>query len=1151
MTDLLSIGSSGINVYQRALSTVSNNIANLNTEGYSRQTTEIRQNQPVEIGKGFVGTGAYFDRVSRQYDSFLESSLQQATSDLEAQGAAVEYTNRLLDVLGDEDVGLTTALNRFFSSAKALSGDPASPALRGVMLRESEALASRFNGLSSQLTDLRDQSLSALEADVRSVNALSEQIAEVNRQMLKKRSSLDQAPELLDRRDQLLRDLSEYVQVRTAFDQRGSVTISLADSTNKGLIVSGTKASSLEIVPSDSDSNTLNVRLQGDLSNESLTQIPSGSIAGFARFYEDTLVNVSRSLDELARVLVDEVNAIQTTGLDGNGELGSTYFEIQPTFQVDKGGSLGDFDVEVTVDDPETYTPEAIQLTFDGLVGRWYAEDEEGVKTYATQQGVLELDRLRVQISGQPQVGDQLTLRSEMRSAAGIGLAIKDGIQIAAASLFRATPAPTNNGVFDPKVIFTSQPSTPQATLQMAQLQSDRSQAIAPSQFEPVTVIPAGQTETSMFLNPADGSNNVLQVMTSSGQHLVGSELVGSSSSLLQTSNQFAPSSIYGSSYLNQSGLDGYKDWHIFYGAEAKAAEVTEVLPATGLLFETPEGSDFSGGGLDLTVTPAGPADQLSFVNQAFADPTLGVVSVVDDLLYVGQGGSVLQIGEIEATYDGTAQTLGIRFLADLPAGLVDDDLASRVAALVSYSSGADLRIGVHPEQRVLTTALFSADRSVSTSRSREFATQELVEAGLFTGTDASYRAVLNTGGIEYAAGAGRVLIEAGDLQLNGVELGELVIDDSGVLSANTVQDWLGSAGTPVNVTASNRIEIAPDQLKLADGVGLTINDITIISPGIGSETRFEGMPDLIAGINAQSDASGVFASTSETGSLLLQNIDLGGANISIAGATTGQGTNTLGIAEKTYLGQVQMALNSAQGDAIQLTLGQNGHPADLNRVGLDTEIRISGELDEDLLVFMGGSGSGTLRAESVESEVVFTDSLRARRFEFEFVSKDRYRVTDLTTGTVVADRAYAGESVLAYQGIQIELDRQPVVGDAFTIDGNNLGPGGEFDAQGNNANILRFVDLESKEVLEGGLTISEGYLRFVGDVGNMATQSEIARDALQIVQTQAVEARDRVSGVNLDKEAADLIRFQQAYQASAQVMQVATRLFDAMLQIR
>ena len=160
-------------------------------------------------------------------------------------------------------------------------------------------------------------------------------------------------------------------------------------------------------------------------------------------------------------------------------------------------------------------------------------------------------------------------------------------------------------------------------------------------------------------------------------------------------------------------------------------------------------------------------------------------------------------------------------------------------------------------------------------------------------------------------------------------------------------------------------------------------------------------------------------------------------------------------------------------------------------------------------------------------------------------------RVRDLTTDTVLAERAYQGELALSYQGVQVLLDRPAAIGDSFVIDGNNLGPDGSFDAQGNNTNILRFVDLESEGVLEGGLTLSEGYLQFVGDVGNMATQSEIARDALEIVQTQAIEARDRVSGVNLDKEAADLIRFQQAYQASAQVMQAATKLFDTMLQIR
>ena len=151
----------------------------------------------------------------------------------------------------------------------------------------------------------------------------------------------------------------------------------------------------------------------------------------------------------------------------------------------------------------------------------------------------------------------------------------------------------------------------------------------------------------------------------------------------------------------------------------------------------------------------------------------------------------------------------------------------------------------------------------------------------------------------------------------------------------------------------------------------------------------------------------------------------------------------------------------------------------------------------------------------------------------------------------MVAERNYSGETVLDYQGIRLTLDSSAEVGDVIVVDGNNLGPGGSFDGQGNNTNILRIVSLEAEPVGPGGLSIGQSYLGLVGDVGNMTTQSEIARDALTIVKDQAIEARDRVSGVSLDQEAADLIRFQQAYQASAQVMQVATQLFDTMLQIR
>jgi flagellar hook-associated protein FlgK len=101
---------------------------------------------------------------------------------------------------------------------------------------------------------------------------------------------------------------------------------------------------------------------------------------------------------------------------------------------------------------------------------------------------------------------------------------------------------------------------------------------------------------------------------------------------------------------------------------------------------------------------------------------------------------------------------------------------------------------------------------------------------------------------------------------------------------------------------------------------------------------------------------------------------------------------------------------------------------------------------------------------------------------------------------------------------------------------------------------MLDIVALQTKGVIggsggNGGSTISQAYEEQLGRVGNFASQAKIAQDALKVVNDQAIEARDKVSGVSLDSEAADLIRFQQAYQASAKAMQVSGDLFDAILQ--
>ena len=121
MSDMLGIASNGISAYQRALSTVSNNISNVNTEGYSRQDVVLKDSAPKKMASMYVGTGVMLTNIKRQFDAFAESNLRNSTSDLSSQKPMVDYAKRVMDIMGDKSIGLSSAFDQFFASASALS----------------------------------------------------------------------------------------------------------------------------------------------------------------------------------------------------------------------------------------------------------------------------------------------------------------------------------------------------------------------------------------------------------------------------------------------------------------------------------------------------------------------------------------------------------------------------------------------------------------------------------------------------------------------------------------------------------------------------------------------------------------------------------------------------------------------------------------------------------------------------------------------------------------------------------------------------------------------------------------------------------------------------------------------------------------------
>jgi flagellar hook-associated protein 1 FlgK len=332
MSDLLSIGSSGVTAYQRALATVSNNIANVSTDGYTRQDISLSSNQPRALGNSYLGTGARFDAVQRQYDAFIESNLRNSNSDLESQKPLLSYVNRLIDVMGDESIGLTTAMNRFFESSRDLASDPASVITRSTFLRDADGLSSRFQQLASQFDLLDNETRQSVDTDVGQINSLTQQLGLLNKQMIKHSSVDNQPSELLDQRDRLLRELSSLIAVKTKFEANGAVLVSVGDTLDQGILVNQSATRAISVSQSPIDQNKLEFAIDAYGTPESMPGVSSGKIGGIMNFREQVLNAASNSLDNLAEVMAREINAIHREGVDTEGLLGGDLF----AFSADK-----------------------------------------------------------------------------------------------------------------------------------------------------------------------------------------------------------------------------------------------------------------------------------------------------------------------------------------------------------------------------------------------------------------------------------------------------------------------------------------------------------------------------------------------------------------------------------------------------------------------------------------------------------------------------------------------------------------------------------------------------------------------------------------------------------------------------------------------
>jgi flagellar hook-associated protein FlgK len=350
---------------------------------------------------------------------------------------------------------------------------------------------------------------------------------------------------------------------------------------------------------------------------------------------------------------------------------------------------------------------------------------------------------------------------------------------------------------------------------------------------------------------------------------------------------------------------------------------------------------------------------------------------------------------------------------------------------------------------------------------------------------------------------------------------------------------------------------------KMADADIATKFNVKLGTITVDAKPGMSSMNDLIERINSKQAETGVVASLDSNLDLQLTVTDEKGVrSISIGPGKNNDGTytsNALGLEPMDYTDTERLKRMLAEDPTktdirfsfSAYTYGDPkvekfGNPSDLAKLGLRTGAYIEDGCPDDLLLFVTGKGVAKVATTFSGEPANARDNLRSQTLQVKFTAADRYSIIDAKTGTELANRQYdatALEPLLEFQGLNIKLTHGASVGDSFLIDGN-------FDGLANNVNMLDMVDLNKKPT-SNGKTIANTYIDQINNVGNLAQQAIITQEALTVVNDQAIAARDKVSGVNLDDEAAALIRYQQAYQACAKALQVSGDLFDTIANIR
>lgn len=459
---LLNVGARALLANQMALQTAGHNIANVSTPGYSRQSVVLQTVQGQFTGGGYIGKGVDVQTILRNHSELLTRQATAASSVDAGDTARMDRLRQLQDVFSGGPSGIGASVNEMMNALSDVVSSPMDLTARSVALTRMDETAARMRDASQRLDEIGYTVAEQLKGSMLAVNSLAKNIAGINEQIARAKGNGQPANDLLDQRDQLIRDLNQHIQTSQVAADDGTVSVFVAGSQP---LVLGNRAATLSIDdPADFGAGTgkkvLNFQPPGSATKVELNEsmLGGGQVAGLLRFQNNDLAEGRNLLGRMAVAISESMNTQNRLGLTLDGQPGENLFAPISLGNATSGtANTSGATMGLQVADPTKLQASSYEIAFTGATtGSVTRHSDNKVFTFSTiadLETIMANDGLAITDGTNPPpsfpgaaVGDKFLVSPLMGAAALLQALQYSPVDLAAANPVNAAMGANNAG---------------------------------------------------------------------------------------------------------------------------------------------------------------------------------------------------------------------------------------------------------------------------------------------------------------------------------------------------------------------------------------------------------------------------------------------------------------------------------------------------------------------------------------------------------------------------------------------------------------------------------------------------------------------------------------------------------------------------------